>query len=237
MTWNCNLKFAAKQNLVKDFNADILIIQECEELPSDFMSGYKLFWIGNNKKKGLAVIVRGRSAFIEKSFNKDFIYFLPVHSEYGLILGVWSFNHRAMKFGLTSNGYIADTLTYYDEVIATNAQSIISGDFNNNPKWDHLTVYKNNFQYIGGELKRRGFESSYHTITGEFYGDESSHTFFHQRNAEKKFHIDYIFSKGLVQKRCEVGSYDVWRVHSDHVPVIAEFIRPRLKVEELSRIK
>lgn len=224
VTWNCNLQFAHKKDTIEQYDADVLIIQECEKLPQDFIKGWQLFWMGNNKKKGLAVIIKGDSSFINKSFDKNFTYFLPVQSEYGLILGVWSFNHRASKFGFNSNGFVADVLNFYDELLDSTSSAIIAGDFNNNPQWDRLSFHKNNFRYISSELEQRNFESVYHKNFFETYGDESNYTFFHQRNHQKKFHIDYIFSKGLILRSCDVGSYEKWSGFSDHVPITAEFV-------------
>ncbi len=62
----CNLQYAKKSKQLDSFNADVLIIQECESLPSDYKPGYQLFWVGNNDKKGLAVLVRGANSFIVK---------------------------------------------------------------------------------------------------------------------------------------------------------------------------
>jgi exonuclease III len=62
LTWNCNLNFSRKYQQVEQYDADILIIQECEKLPIDFIAGKKLFWMGKNEAKGLAVIVKGDSS-------------------------------------------------------------------------------------------------------------------------------------------------------------------------------
>ena len=222
MTWNCNLQFSKKSALVDSFNADVLVIQECEFLPMDYKPGYQLFWVGNNQKKGLAVLVRGNSSFRVKKSSRDFAYFLPIQSDYGLILGVWSFNKRAQKFGLKVSGYLVDVLETYDVEIQSNSKVVIAGDFNNGPRWDIGRFHRNNFSLIQSELSKRGFTSSYHEAYTETPGSESRGTHFHQRNPAKEYHIDYIYSKGFKVGEVHLGEFTKWRDASDHVPLFAE---------------
>ena len=222
MTWNCNLQFSKKSALVDSFNADVLVIQECEFLPMDYKPGYQLFWVGNNEKKGLAVLVRGNNSFRVKKSSKDFAYFLPIQSDYGLILGVWSFNKRAQKFGLKVSGYLVDVLETYEEEIQSNYKVVIAGDFNNGPRWDVGRFHRNNFRFIQSELSKRRFISSYHQAFAETPGNESRGTHFHQRNPAKAYHIDYIYSKGFKVGEVHLGDFTEWRDASDHVPLLAK---------------
>ncbi len=222
LTWNCNLQFSKKSELVDSFNADVLVIQECEFLPVDYKPGYQLFWVGNNEKKGLAVLVRGNSSFRVEKNSRDFAYFLPIQSTYGLILGVWSFNKRAQKFGLKVSGYLVDALEAYEDVVSSNAKVVIAGDFNNGPRWDIGKFHRNNFRLIQSELNLRGFASSYHEAFSETAGDETRGTHFHQRNPAKEYHIDYIYSKGYTVGKVELGEFAKWSEASDHVPLSAE---------------
>jgi endonuclease/exonuclease/phosphatase family metal-dependent hydrolase len=223
LTWNCNLNFSRKYKQIEQYDADILIIQECEKLPIDFIAGKKLFWMGKNEAKGLAVIVKGDSSMPLENINNDLIYFLPIQTQYGLIIGSWAFNRRAKKFGLACSGNLADVLEFYKSSISSNSQAIISGDFNNGPRWDLKYFHKNNFRHINSELNKKEFTSAYHFITNEELGTENDCTFFHQRNVKKGFFIDYVYSKGFETLNCEVGTFDNWNIYSDHVPVIAEF--------------
>lgn len=60
VSWNCNGAFRKKYHALEDFNADILIIQECEN-PTDSTvqfkkwAGENYLWVGNNKNKGLGI--------------------------------------------------------------------------------------------------------------------------------------------------------------------------------------
>ena len=222
ITWNCNLQFAKKLKQVESFDADVLVIQECESLPSDYKPGYQLFWVGNNDNKGLAVLVRGRNSFIVEKETNDFAYFLPVQTDFGLVIGVWSFNRRAKKFGSKVSGYIVDALEAFDNEISSNLRVVIAGDFNNGPKWDLRGFHRNNFRLIQSELKSRGFISAYHTAFSEEPGSEKIGTHFHQRNPLKNFHIDYIYSKGFTVAGVQLEGFANWKEFSDHVPLAAE---------------
>ena len=222
LTWNCNLCYAEKSKQIDSFDADVLVIQECESLPSDYKPGYQLFWVGNNEKKGLAVLVRGTNSFIVKKETKDFAYFLPVQTDFGLVIGVWSFNRRAKKFGINVSGYIVDALEVFDTEISRNTRVVIAGDFNNGPRWDLRGFHRNNFRLIQSELTSRGFISAYHTEFSEEPGSEKLGTHFHQRNPKKRFHIDYIYSKGFSVAGVQLEAFTNWKEFSDHVPLSAE---------------
>jgi exonuclease III len=222
LTWNCNLQFSEKSQLIESFDADVLIIQECEKLPMDFLPGFQLFWVGRNENKGLAVLVRGKDAHNVNKSEDDFAYFLPIQTSFGLIVGVWSFNQRAKRFGSGVSGYIIDFLETYICEISTSSKVVIAGDFNNGPRWDIRRFHRNNFRLIQNELTNQGFKSSYHEALSENVGNETLGTHFHQRNPLKSHHIDYIFSKGYNIGAFEVGEFSNWRNSSDHVPLVAE---------------
>jgi exodeoxyribonuclease-3 len=68
----------------------------------------------------------------------------------------------------------------------------------------------------------RGFISAYHTAFSEEPGSERLGTHFHQRNPQKYFHIDYIYSKGFRVAGVQVEEFTNWKEFSDHVPLAAE---------------
>jgi hypothetical protein len=186
---NFSADFLAPQNS----DAEVLFIQECEKVPKDHFQGFDFHWVGQNEKKGLGVLTRGPSKFPQEIYRSDFIYFIPVIYRDVFILGVWAFNGRAQKFGAEFSGYFLDALDHYREQIRASEKVIIAGDFNNGPQWD-TPGHRNNFVGIDGALNELGIFSTYHVSKSEEFGKETSPTYFHQRNPNKPFHIDYIYS-------------------------------------------
>ena len=59
VTWNCNGAFRKKYQEIEKLNADIYVIQECEN-PENTKGEYKNWadrfeWYGDNKNKGLGI--------------------------------------------------------------------------------------------------------------------------------------------------------------------------------------
>ena len=221
ITWNCNLKFKEKFELIDSYDPDICFIQECEKLKSDFFPNYKYFWTGKNENKGLGVLTKKNDFLVDETHNKDLINFLPIKSDNLKLLGVWSFNHRASKFGSKVSGNTIDAIKFYKDWFGNNEKCVVAGDFNNSVIWDKKSN-DNNFSNINDRFVDLGFVSNYHKLKGEDFGKESSATFFHTKKESKKYHIDYIYSKNLVPFELKVGSYSDWISYSDHSPLIAE---------------
>tara|TARA_B100000767_G_scaffold96484_1_gene92708 strand:+ start:149 stop:829 length:681 start_codon:yes stop_codon:yes gene_type:complete len=222
MTWNCNLNLAKKYQYIESFDTDILIIQECEKLKEDYFSGRKFFWTGRIENKGLGVLIKNDSASIDPSVDHNLINFLPIQSDDLRILGVWAYNHRAIKFGNDVSGNTIDAIKYYrDWLVKGSSRCIFGGDLNNSIIWDKRNN-DNNFQNINSSLNDLGFESAYHLLSGEKFGQESEATFYHTKKEPKKYHIDYLYTKSLDVKSLTVGKYQDWIKLSDHCPMIIE---------------
>ena len=54
VTWNCNLNFTQKYDALKDYDADVMVIQECEQAFT--VPGYNVFWTGTNIKRSCALV-------------------------------------------------------------------------------------------------------------------------------------------------------------------------------------
>ena len=219
-TWNCNLKLKSKYEFIESLDSDILIIQECEKLKQDYFSNNQYFWTGRDENKGLGVLVKKDTANVSKLHNSNFIHFLPIETDSLNIMGVWAFNHRAVKYGDNANGRTLDAIKYYDIWLNDSQKSIFAGDFNNSIIWDKTS--NPSFSNINNELNRLGYESSYHKQTQDIFGKEKETTFYHTKKEDKKYHIDYIYIKDMNIKSLHIGSYDKWIEHSDHCPVSIE---------------
>ena len=107
ITWNCNGALRNKFENLLDFNADIFVIQECEN-PLE-----KQNW--TNIYKDLRV-----KHFLPCKINKDFV-----------LLAVWTHNNNSPTFG-----YIGQLWKYLQIHKSKLNKSIILGDFNSNVCWD-----------------------------------------------------------------------------------------------------
>lgn len=233
VSWNCNGAFRKKYHLLDIFDADILIIQECEN-PCESIDAYKVWsgdrylWIGNNKSKGLGIFSR-KGALLElldwsdiniNYKNEVLESFLPcrVNGSF-ILLGVWTKHAKSEVFG-----YIGQFWKYLKlhKVKFINEDIMIAGDFNSNTIWDKWDRWWNHSDVVN-ELSELHIESLYHHLLKEAQGEETTHTFYHQRKLDKPYHIDYAFaSKALIDNYIsfEIGSPDFWLEHSDHMPII-----------------
>lgn len=222
VTWNCNLSLAKKLNCILELNPDVAVIQECEQ-DLKVPEGYSYIWCGNNPRKGLGVLIKKLRVILEPSRQKEWTYFLPISiPEKNLrLVATWAYNHRAVRFRAEYVGSSLEVINELSEWIA-GGQSLVVGDFNNSIIWDKVKG-KFNFADINATLNRLGLHSAYHHLTKYSFGAELSSTFYHTKNSEKGYHIDYCYVQDSLEiKSVEIPEYDDWKLKSDHVPVILD---------------
>lgn len=198
LSWNCNGAFRKKFRHVSEFNADIYIIQECENPNESQYTEYQqraenYIWIGDTKSKGLAIFANQEIQLKKhdwpNQFKDHFLkHFLPcnVNQKFDL-LGVWTHRNNSPNFG-----YIGQFWKYLQVNKGKLVNVIIPGDFNSNTIWYEWDRWWNHSDIVS-ELKVIGIESFYHKYTGEQQGKETNPTLFFQRKLERPYHIDYIF--------------------------------------------
>lgn len=227
VTWNCNGALRRKFEAVAALGADVAVIQECEE-PTGSTAAYRAWagehvWAGGSRGKGIGVFVRpGLKVKVLGWEDHGFQQFLPVRiSGRRTVLAVWTKPAPG-----TNRSYIGQFWHYWQEHERRfDRNAILCGDFNSNAIWDKPRRAWNHSECVA-VLGRAGFRSLYHAGCGEAQGAETRPTFYLHRNAEKPYHLDYIFAhrKALAEGwRCEVGVPGEWLGLSDHMPVIAEF--------------
>ncbi len=215
VSWNCCGKFREKFPLIRTQNADIYVIQECEnpqthkKLLDEFYSDY--VWYGEKDSKGLGIFA---SDNVKMEINDWPAYCLrhfisvKLNDEFDLV-GVWA-----------SPPYIEEYYIYQSiNIDKYNENTIIIGDFNSNAIWDK-SHRKRNHTAVVNELKEKNIHSAYHCITNEKAGCESQSTFHLYRHEDKNYHIDYCFINPKRIKVFEILEYKKWQQYSDHSPIV-----------------
>lgn len=231
ITWNCNGAFRKKFHALLEFNADIFIIQECENPAESKDQEYKnwannYLWIGNSKNKGLGVFAKKEINIKPLDWTNNFKdhsvkHFLPcqINNDFQL-LGVWTHQNNSPNFG-----YIGQLWKYIQVNKSNFKKIIIAGDLNSNTIWDEWDRWWNHSDVIK-ELEEINITSLYHKYFDELQGKETKPTFFLQRNLSKPYHIDYCLSSYEFTQKLkdvDVPEFDKWHHLSDHVPMIITF--------------
>ncbi|MDQ6963238.1 MAG: hypothetical protein Q9M28_12050 [Mariprofundaceae bacterium] len=210
-------------------NADIFIIQECEDPERTPHKAYQewvgdYLWVGTNKNKGIGIFVKNGYSIESLDWNPEQLeLFLPcrINNHFNLI-GVWTKQANSPTFE-----YIGQFWKYLQRFKMNMAQNkcLIIGDFNSNSIWNLWDRWWNHSDVVK-ELHDIEINSLYHQQHQEEQGKESLATLFMHRKIDRPYHIDYMFAdKYFLSKvtNLNVGEPKVWLQHSDHMPLIASF--------------
>src|SRR5690625_4788610 len=126
ISWNCNGKFREKHKIIQKLNADIYVIQECENPELTKNKEYQEFgknylWFGKNKNKGLGIFA-SKDILLENNhwethYLRNFIS-ARINGSFNL-LAVW-----------TGKPYIEEYCVYQSiHIDKYNDEMIIIGDF------------------------------------------------------------------------------------------------------------
>jgi exonuclease III len=226
ITWNCNGAFRKKFEQILKFNADLYIIQECEDPKHSKDKNYIKFsensiWIGDNKNKGLGIFAQSNILLTNNNWESNNLkYFISckINNDFD-ILCVWCHYANSPNFR-----YIGQFWKYLQINKSKMKNIIIMGDFNSNKIWDEWDRWWNHSDVVR-ELSEIGIFSFYHKINNIEQGEEKVSTFFLYKNIEKKYHIDYVF--GNINhynkiKQLKYENFEEWKDKSDHIPILLE---------------
>lgn len=221
VSWNCNGKFREKYKKIRELEADIYVIQECETPEKYGDDEFKKFvangfWVEGIPYKGLLVFSPHSDIKLEKLDwpGSEKRYFLPVRvNDKFTLLGVWA-----------CDPYIEEFYDYKELVVDKLDDNIILiGDFNSNTVFDkeHKRVGKTH-SLVVEQLREKGIEDIYHHLKGEEQGKETVPTFFLYRHLDLPFHIDHCFSNPKNVSSLKIHTRYDWLYKSDHLPLEIE---------------
>lgn len=228
ISWNCNGKFREKFKDIIEEDADIYVIQECEDPLKAKSDEYKefagdnYFWTGGGKDKGLGIFAKD-DVVLEKipDVNEDdFSNFiaLKVNDSFNL-LGVWAMPPYVEMI----HDFFDVNRSLFDESL------IMCGDFNSNSIWDKEHRTKDNEgnpkdqTNLNRKLEACNLISVYHNLNDEKQGKESGKTFYLYRHLDKPYHIDYVYAGEGTINDLEILDAEEWIKLSDHIPLVFEF--------------
>ncbi|MBY0515545.1 MAG: hypothetical protein K2P81_01465 [Bacteriovoracaceae bacterium] len=228
VTWNCNGAFRKKFNEIITLEADIYVIQECEDPAQTRDKEYKAWsknylWHGLNKNKGIGVFCREDLHLEKLDWSDDGLQlFLPfkVNSKYSFI-GIWTKQANSPNFRYI--GQVWKYLQKHSEKFQTEKPFLV-GDWNSNKIWDEWDRWWNHTDVVK-QLDEMGLVSAYHTFFKENQGEEKKPTLYFRKNKSASYHVDYIFlnKRYLKNMAFEIGDARKWLKHSDHMPLVVVF--------------
>ena len=235
VSWNCAGAFREKFTSIIEEDADIYVIQECEDPAKAKSEEYKefagdnYFWTGDGKDKGLGIFAKDNVKLekLDEYCGTDFKNFiaLRVNDSFNL-LGVWTvkgqINGKKVEYVEMIHDFFDDNISLFDENL------IMCGDFNSNSIWDkqHRAKDKDGNSKDQTNLNRKlescNLFSAYHKLNNEEQGKESQSTFYLYRHLDKPYHIDYVYATESRFTDLKIDDAEKWIELSDHVPLIFE---------------
>ena len=229
VSWNCNMAFRKKYEVIQSFNPDIAIIQECEDKIcfqeyKEKIKYHDIYWYGMNKNKGLGVLTFGKYKINILNHNKDYKYIIPFEISDGAssitLIAVWT---QMVNKDIYESYVVqaARSIVFYDKLLNSN-KVIYIGDFNSNAIWDHESSKGYTHSQMVQLFLKKDIHSLYHIMKNEDHGKETIPTLYLHRNKNKPYHVDYCFCKNEIIKKVrsfEIGMYEKFILQSDHMPL------------------
>lgn len=219
VSWNANGKFREKYREIVALDADIYVIQECENPLTCKDAGYRDFfgnyrWAGVYHYKGLMIFTtrpditltplewggQGRRVFIPVRVNDEFN-----------LVGAWACDPYCEEL----YDWVEDVYSHLDE------ETVIIGDLNSNVTLDakHLRRSGKSFARVIEMLEAKGLWPMWHHHHRQRQGEEKTPTFYLYRHLDKPLHIDHCFASPRLVTSILIHARWRWLALSDHLPL------------------
>lgn len=221
VTWNCcRGAFARKVPLLGAMAPDLAVIQECAK-PA--VEDDHCLWFGDNPLQGLAVISSGPYRLRALSpLARIPRYIIPVEvtgPASFLLMAVWSKDGQRHPYVEA----VVRAVKRYRHLFAQPV--VLMGDLNSNVLWDADHKPDRSHSALVRLLSKLGLVSAYHAFNDERHGGETQPTYYFQWKETRPYHLDYCFLPNAWASkihRVEVGSFEEWKGHSDHRPLVVD---------------
>ena len=222
VSWNANGKFREKFKAILELEADIYVIQECENPETCKNSEYRAifmnyYWEGELSYKGLMVFTTRPDITLERLDwgAEEKRYFIPVRVN-------GSFNLVA---AWACEPYYAE-LQDWCEAVANHLdnRTVIIGDLNSNVMFDRKYPRKpgRGFGFVIRFLESKGLLPMWHYHHKQEQGKETTPTLFLQRHLDKPYHVDHCFASPELVTSIKIHTIWQWLSLSDHLPLEIE---------------
>jgi exonuclease III len=233
ITWNCARGFRTKAVAVAALRPDVLAVQELSrldtlsEVDGDLRPTFRdhdqlqTQWsrgLGMFSFTGLQIEPADGDDH-EESFRR---YRASANGTAFQVVVLWTWPTEDPNRSLHYRQAIDGAVRFRDWLSAV--PTIVLGDFNDNASFKKTAVPE-----LAEKMAAAGLVSAYHAWTGEEFGHETRHTYFHHRRDDQGFHIDYCFLPerwAPFISRVQVGEHPQWGALSDHMPLIVDLDLP-----------
>ena len=217
VSWNCNGKFREKFKEIIEEDADIYVIQECENPAESNDEDYRefaadnYFWTGHLHYKGLGIFAKEDVKIERIECEGEFEHFIPVRVNDSFnLLGVWAMP----KYVEMIHDFFDANEDLFDENL------VMCGDFNSSVVFNYHHPKAKNHTELNRKLENKNLFSVYHALTGEEQGEEKSMTFYQTRHLNYSFHMDFVYAGKNVVKDFSILDHYKWITVSDHLPLV-----------------
>ena len=217
VSWNCNGKFREKFKEILEEDADIYVIQECENPAESIDEDYREFagdnyiWTGHLHYKGLGIFAKEDIELEKIEYDGVFEHFILVRVNDSFnLLGVWAMPKYVEM--------IHDFFDANEELFCENM--VMCGDFNSSVVFNYHHPKAKNHTELNRKLESKNLFSVYHDLTGDKQGSEKSMTFYQARHLNNPFHMDYVYAGENLVKEFEILDHYKWITVSDHLPLV-----------------